>query len=236
VQPGVLQVVNKDHISTKGLPDNWNKVDEFYSFKKMDSTVTVLLKIDEGSFKGGYMDGNHPMAWYHDYDGGRAWYTNLGHTKETFSEEPFLKHLLGGIQYAIGDNDELDFGRARTARVPEEDRFTKMPLAVGQFYEPTEMTILPNLDILVAQRRGEILLYKKGDSVMKQAGFLNVYHKTNTQGVNAEEGVLGIKADPNFNNNGFIFIYYSPADVSVNRLSRFRYANDKLDIAIPVAL
>lgn len=231
VQPGVLTVVNKDHISTKGLPEQWNKVDEFYSFKKMDSTINVLLTIDENSFKGGYMNGNHPMAWYHEYDGGRAWYTNLGHTKETFSEAPFLQHLLGGIQYAIGDNDELDFSKARTAKVPEEERFTKTTLAVAQFYEPTELTVLPNLDILVSQRRGEILLYKKGDSVMRQAGFLNVYFKTNTPGVNAEEGVLGIKADPNFNKNNYVFIYYSPADTSVNRLSRFKFVNDKLDMA-----
>ncbi|HEU4901377.1 MAG TPA: ThuA domain-containing protein, partial [Flavisolibacter sp.] len=104
VQPGVLQVVNKDHASTKDLPGQWKHTDEFYSFKKMDSTVNVLIKVDEASFKGGYMNGNHPMAWYHDYDGGRSWYTNLGHTKETFTEDLFLKHLLGGIQYAIGGN------------------------------------------------------------------------------------------------------------------------------------
>jgi glucose/arabinose dehydrogenase/cytochrome c551/c552/type 1 glutamine amidotransferase len=230
VQPGVISVVNKDHESTKGLPEQWKKTDEFYSFKKMDSTVNVLLQIDKASFKGSYMEGDHPMAWFHDYDGGRAWYTNLGHTNETFSEEPYLKHLLGGIQYAIGDNNELDFGKSRTAQVPVEDRFTKTSLAVGQFYEPTEMAILPNLDILVAQRRGEILLYKKGDSVMRQAGFLNVYFKTNTPGVNAEEGVLGIKAHPDFAKNNFIFIYYSPADTSVNRLSRFKFVGDKLDM------
>ena len=54
------------------------------------------------------------------------------------------------------------------------------------------MTILPNFDILVAQRRGEIMLYKNADKMVKQAGFLNVYWKTSTKGVNAEEGLLGI--------------------------------------------
>lgn len=230
VQPGTLQVVNKDHPSTKGLPAEWKRTDEFYSFKKMDSTVNVLLKIDENSFKGGYNGDNHPMAWYHDYDGGRAWYTNLGHTKETFSEDLFLKHLLGGIQYAMGDNKELNYDKAKTARVPEENRFAKTPLVNGQFFEPTEMTVLPNLDILVAQRRGEIMLYKKGDSALRQAGFLNVYYKTNTPGVNAEEGLLGLKADPNFAKNNHVFIYYSPIDTSVNRLSRFTFVNDKIDM------
>lgn len=229
VQFGTLQVVDKDHVSTKDLPVEWKRTDEFYSFKKMDSTVNVLIKIDEKSFKGGYNGDNHPMAWYHDYDGGRAWYTNLGHTKETFTEDLFLKHLLGGIQYAIGDNKELDYDEAKTARVPEENRFTKTPLVSGQFFEPTEMAVLPNLDILIAQRRGEIMLYKKGDSALRQAGFLNVYYKADTPGVNAEEGVLGIKADPNFEKNRYIYIFYSPIDTSVNRLSRFKFENDKID-------
>lgn len=231
VQPGNFQVVSSDHPSTEGMPKTFSHTDEFYSFKKMDSTVNVLLKVDEGSFKGGYMNGNHPMAWYHDYDGGRAWYTNLGHTNESFATDLVVNHLSGGLKYAIGDNKELNYDKARTAKVPEEDRFTKTKLAGGQFYEPTEMTVLPNLDILVAQRRGEILLYKNGDTAVKQAGFLNVYAQTSTKGVNAEEGVLGIKADPNFNKNKYIFIFYSPADTSVNRLSRFKFENDKIDPA-----
>ncbi|TDH28902.1 PKD domain-containing protein [Segetibacter sp. 3557_3] len=230
VQPGTLQVVNKDHASTKDLPEQWKRTDEFYSFKKLDSSINVLLKVDENSFKGGYNGANHPMAWYHDYDGGRAWYTNLGHTKETFTEDLFLKHLLGGIQYAIGNNKELNYSNAKTGKVPEENRFAKTGLVSGQLFEPTEMAILPNLDILVAQRRGEIMLYKQGDSVLKQAGFLNVYWKTSTPGVNAEEGVLGLKADPNFSKNNFVFIFYSPVDSSVNRLSRFRFVNDKIDM------
>ncbi len=57
---------------------------------------------------------------------------------------------------------------------------------------------LPNMDILITQRRGEILLYKNSDSSLAQAGFLNVYHKTTTTGVNAEEGLMGIHADPDF--------------------------------------
>src|ERR1700761_7202567 len=114
---------------------------------------------------------------------------------------------------------------------PEEDRFTKTPLAMGEFFEPTEMTILPSLDILVAQRRGEIMLYNHLTKKVKQAGFLNVYFKTlHTPNVNAEEGLLGIQADPNFATNHYVYIYYSPADTSVNRLSRFTYVNNRIDL------
>jgi glucose/arabinose dehydrogenase/cytochrome c551/c552 len=229
-QQAKLDVVDQTHISTKHLPKQWNRLDEWYNFKNLNKDVKVLIKIDEKSYEGGTNGDNHPMAWYHEYDGGRAFYTALGHTEESYAEENFLKHLLGGIQYAMGDNKELNYSSAKTARVPEEDRFTKTSLAAGQFFEPTELTVLPNLDILVTQRRGEILLYKNGDSAIKQAGFLNVYWKTNIKGVNAEEGLLGIKADPNFNKNHYVYIFYSPIDTSVNRLSRFKFENDKIDL------
>jgi cytochrome c len=228
-QQATLNVVDQEHISTKHLPKQWSRFDEWYNFKNLNPDVKVLIKIDEKSYEGGKNGDNHPMAWHHEYDGGRAFYTALGHTDESYSEENFLKHLLGGIEYAIGDK-ELDYDNAKTVRVPDEDRFSKTNLAVGQFFEPTELTVLPNLDILISQRRGEILLYKKGDSVMKQAGLLNVYWKTNVKGVNAEEGLLGIKADPNFAKNHYVYIFYSPIDTSVNRLSRFKFENDKLDL------
>jgi hypothetical protein len=159
----------------------------------------VLIKIDEKSYKGGANGDDHPMAWYHEYDGGRAFYTELGHVEESYTDENYLKHLLGGIQYAIGDNLELDYKKVHTQKTPEQERFTKTILKQGMFFEPTEMTILPNLDILIAQRRGEILLYKQSDSSISQAGLLKVYFKTkSTPGVNAEEGLLGIQADPDF--------------------------------------
>jgi type 1 glutamine amidotransferase len=62
----------------------------------------ILLKIDETSYKGGEMNGDHPMSWYHAYDGGRAFYTELGHTDESYKDPLYLNHLLGGIKYAMG--------------------------------------------------------------------------------------------------------------------------------------
>jgi len=230
IQDAKLNVINKDHASTKHLPETWNRKDEWYSFKKVNKETKVLVKIDEASYQGGSDMGDHPMAWFHNYDGGRAFYTALGHTKESYSEEAFLQHLLGGIQYAIGENHELNYHKSTTERVPEEDRFTKTTLVSGEFYEPVEMTILPNFDILVAQRRGEILLYKSGSNAVKQVAFINSYHKATRPDVNAEEGVLGIQADPKFSENHYVYVFYSPSDTSVNRLSRFKFENDVFDL------
>ncbi|WP_255580372.1 ThuA domain-containing protein [Flavobacterium sp. UMI-01] len=103
-QEAVLKVTNKKHLSTKHLPEEWKRKDEWYNYKWMAPDLNVLITIDETSYDAGKgkMGANHPMAWYHDFDGGRAFYTALGHTDESFKEEAFLKHLLGGIKYAMG--------------------------------------------------------------------------------------------------------------------------------------
>lgn len=232
--PGVhkakIDVLVKDFPATKDLPAVYEHTDEWYNYKNVSQSIKVLMKLDEKSYQGGKMGDNHPISWYHDFDGGRAFYTGLGHTEESYTEDAFLKHVLGGIKYAIGDNKVLDYSKVTAVRVPEEDRFSKQVLAGGEFFEPTEMTILPNLDILVAQRRGEILFYNNTAKSLSQVGFLNVYYKTTIEGVNAEEGVLGLAADPDYAKNHYVFIFYSPADTSVNRLSRFKFENNKLDM------
>ncbi len=230
-QEAVLQVIDKKHISTQHLPDQWKRKDEWYNFKDLNKEVKVLITIDEQSYSGGTNGDPHPMAWYHEYDGGRAYYTALGHTEESYEDENFLKHLLGGILYAIGENKNLDYSKVKTPKTPAEEQFSKTILIQGQLEEPTEMTVLPNLDILIAQRRGKISLYKKGDTTLHEACHLDVYYRTDAPGVNAEEGLMGIQADPDFSANNFVYVYYSPADTSVNRLSRFVFKDNKIDLA-----
>jgi glucose/arabinose dehydrogenase/cytochrome c551/c552 len=225
-------IKDKNSPATEFFTDTvWQRTDELYNFKDLNPDVNVLITIDESSYEGGSNGAHHPMSWYHEYDGGRAFYTELGHTDESYSEENYLRHLLGGIKYAIGENEELNYRRAKSQLPPDEDRFTKTSLSYGEFFEPTEMTILPNFDILITQRRGELLLYKKDSGKIKQVGFLNVYWKTSVPHVNAEEGLMGIAKDPNFSKNSWIYLYYSPVDSSVNRLSRFTFKNDTLDLA-----
>jgi cytochrome c len=230
IQAAVINVADSSNPSTHHLPATWTRTDEWYNFKKLSTDVKVLLTIDEKTYEGGKMGDNHPMAWYHEYDGGRSFYTELGHTEESYTDSMYLKHILGGIQYAIGKN-KSDYSKAKTVYPPDPTEFSKTVLSQGDFYEPTEMTILPNLDVLIVQRRGEILLYNNETKKIKQAGFLNVYFKSkNTPGVNAEEGLLGVCKDPNFAKNNYVYIFYSPVDTSVNRLSRFELKNDTIDM------
>lgn len=229
-QEANIIVKDNAHPATKGLPATWKRFDEWYNFKKISKDLKVLLTIDEKSYTGGKNGEFHPMSWYHEFDGGRVFYTELGHTDESYADPVYLNHLLGGIQYAMGDN-KADYSKAHSVYAPDEKGFSKTNLVTGTFFEPTELSVLPNLDVLVAQRRGEIYLYHNDTKKIKQVGFLNVYWKTTVPGVNAEEGLLGIKADPDFEKNHYVFVYYSPADTSVNRLSRFTLENDTLNPA-----
>ncbi|HVY75893.1 MAG TPA: PQQ-dependent sugar dehydrogenase [Puia sp.] len=168
---------------------------------------------------------------FQDFDGGRAFYSADTLNAQNLNNDDELKKILNGIVYAIGENQPLDYTKAKVQYPPGENHFTKQVLIQDNFFEPTEMTILPNLDILVIERRGPILLYKHETGQLKQAGFINVYWKTKTKGVNAEEGMLGLSKDPAFSRNHWIYIYYSPIDSSVNRLSRFTFRNDSVDLS-----
>lgn len=102
-QVATLNVVDSVNIATKHLPRKWTRKDEWYNYKWMAPDLHVLIKIDETSYNPGpaKMGSNHPMAWYHTYDGGRAFYTELGHTVESYDDPLYLQHLLGGIKYAM---------------------------------------------------------------------------------------------------------------------------------------
>lgn len=101
-QKAVLHVTDATHLSTKHLPQTWERFDEWYNFKNRNKDVKVLLTIDENSYEGGKEGAYHPMSWYQVFDGGRVFYTALGHTEESYSEDNFIKHVLGGIRYAMG--------------------------------------------------------------------------------------------------------------------------------------
>jgi type 1 glutamine amidotransferase len=98
-----VRVEDAKHPATAGLPAAWTRVDEWYNFKANPRpAVHVLATVDEKTYEGGTMNGDHPIAWCHDFEGGRAFYTALGHNPESYADPLFLGHLLGGIRYAAG--------------------------------------------------------------------------------------------------------------------------------------
>lgn len=112
VREATLHIIDASQAATKALPKDWSRADEWYNYKEINDENKVLIMLDESTYEGGTNGDNHPIAWYKEYDGGRAFYTGLGHTVESYADPLFLGHLAGGIQYAIGEGTPVDYAKA----------------------------------------------------------------------------------------------------------------------------
>ena len=194
--------------------------------------ISVVLEVDEKSYQGGKHGSSHPISWFHEYEGGRSFYTALGHSAENYSDTTFLKHLENGIQYTIGDAP-LDYSKAKTERIPAEDRFVRTTLA-SNLNEPTELEILPDGRIIFLERRGAMKMYDPAADTLTTILQMPVYD-TN------EEGFLGMALDPEWEENHFIYLFFSLMEGGRrNRLSRFVFdgkmvhaASEKMMLEVP---
>jgi len=110
MQTFTLHVKDSNHPSTAHLPETFEWTDEFYFLDHMSEDLHVLLVGDLANLndpgKEEYVtkSGNEwPLAWYHTFEGGRAFYTTLGHKQEHYSDPKLMKHILGGILWAMED-------------------------------------------------------------------------------------------------------------------------------------
>ena len=103
IQEATITVLDKSHPATSFLPDEWIRTDEWYNYKDINQDINVLMNLEESTYEGGKNGEDHPIAWYHEFDGGRAFYTGSGHTEESFSDPQFRNHILGGINYVLGE-------------------------------------------------------------------------------------------------------------------------------------
>lgn len=101
IQNAKLDILDDNHPATKGLPQPWMHTDEWYNFKNFNKDVKVIMSVDEKTYTGGKMPDFHPIAWHHKFEGGKIFYTALGHTIEDYTDPLFLKHLNGGIQSVL---------------------------------------------------------------------------------------------------------------------------------------
>ena len=102
-QPAVVRIEDAGHPSTAALPPSWMRTDEWYDFRTNPrSAVHILATVLESTYSGGGMGADHPIAWCHTFDGGRSWYTAMGHAAESYADANFLSHLEGGIESVAG--------------------------------------------------------------------------------------------------------------------------------------
>jgi len=102
IQQAKVDVSDRTHPSTRDVPAEWTRTDEWYTYRTNPRSRThVLATLDEDTYSGGGM-GDHPIAWCHAYDGGRSWYTGMGHTAGSYEEDDFLEHVLEGVVLPVG--------------------------------------------------------------------------------------------------------------------------------------
>ena len=104
VQEARLVVEDHDHPATGHLPREWIVTDEWHRFgSNPRDKVRVLISVDEDSYEGEQkMKGDHPFVWCQDYDGGRSFFTSLGHTKEIYANADFRKLVMGAVEWTAG--------------------------------------------------------------------------------------------------------------------------------------
>lgn len=224
VQEARLDVADASHPATEKLPGVWQRADEWYDYQRFNPNVKILLTVDEGTYEGGVTGDPHPIAWFHEFDGGRSFYTGLGHTEESFSEDLFLEHLFGGLRFAMGEGrgpPTLDYARVR----PEDWRLVSEVLAEG-IGEPIAMAFTPAGDLWVVERNGTIRRWDDEAGRLAPVASVEPY----TQ---AENGLAGIVFDPGFEENGWVYLYWSAesqdAPTPFYRLARYDVRDGTID-------
>ena len=101
IQPAKVVVEDLRHPVTKGLSAVWQRTDEWYDYRwDPRGAVYVLARLDPASYTGSQMAGDHPIVWCHDFEGGRAFYSGLGHTAESYTEPAFVNMIKNAILWA----------------------------------------------------------------------------------------------------------------------------------------
>lgn len=127
LQSFTIKVIDSQHPATKPLGDSWQWEDECYYLDHLNPDVHVLLAADlrtvedeqQAEYPGVVFGDYFPLSWCHQFDGGREFYTALGHKIEYYSKPDYRAHLAGGIRWVIEGVHELDYSKATITLVTE---------------------------------------------------------------------------------------------------------------------
>lgn len=214
-QRAIVHVSDPAHPATAPLPTAWPRTDVWQEYRPTPrGEVHVLATVDESTYDGGTMGPDHPIAWAHELEGGRAFYTGLGHAPEQYTDSLFVRHLLGGLEWAAGAADG-DVG----ATVAQS--FDKVVLD-STTTDPIELDVAPDGRVFYGERRGIIKIWDPETESSSVAGHLPVT-------IVNEDGLMGLLLDPRFAENGRLYLYYSPpTGPPRNQLSRFPVEGDSV--------
>ena len=180
------------HPSTAHLPPTFPFTDEIYNFDRNPrADHTILLTIDEAGFTfpnipagSPSMGADHPIAWLKEFEGGRSFYTNLGHRPETWDDPRFRRHLLEGIRWAAAPA-----------------AYNAIALT-GEPRNPMMLAVAPDGRVFWIERTGELRVWSPATGRVHDAAVFPVDTR-------AENGLLGLALDPGFVENRRLWLYRS---------------------------
>lgn len=254
VQTATVEVGDRQHPSTKGLPLEWARKDSWFNWAPNPSgSVHTVARVRERSYapgegKNGW---DHPISWCRDYDGGRSFYTGMGGTAASFTENNFRKHLFGGLLWTTRLS-RADCKATIDANYKAE-RLTKpnQPEQQDQIGEPHGLDVADDGRVFYIGRGGRwpsapvvtdwnnpemgkgpgtIHMWDPKTQQVTKVGSLDVFGNKGggDELVKVEEGMLGIALDPKFAENGYVYLHYTPHSgldrakhLAERRVSRF---------------
>lgn len=217
VQEATVNVSDPVHPATRSLPVPWTRADAWYNYRPNPrGAVHVLATLDEQSYDGGTMGSDHPISWAHNYDGGRSFYTGIGHTKESYSDPQFRTHLLEGIEWAAGVAEG-------SAAATVNSSYEKVVLD-STTTDPMDLDVAPDGRVFYIERRGVLRIWDPNTQSRTLAGYLPV-------SITQEDGLMGLALAPSFAETGWVYLYYTPVEGPPrNQLSRFTVEGNHLDL------
>ena len=214
-QQAKVHVEDNTHLASYRLNETWERTDEWYNFQENPRVnVNVLLSLDENSYSvGADAMGDHPIAWYNTIDQGRSFYTGLGHTIASYSEQDFIQHIEGAIAWAgVLPLSTLEW----TGPAPLDSQFSTKVLG-SSMNQPQELDISKAGEIYVIGRLGQF--YAMVDDTLTETSSIPV------NAVN-EGGLIGFALDPNFSENRYAYFHYTDASLAQQNVSRIPIKED----------
>lgn len=216
----VATVENEDvlNASTDHLGESFQLDDEWYFFDRNPrGNVHVLLTLDESSndalanYGGGEQeaegeeDSDHPITWCQEYEGGRSWYTALGHRDQVWQDVRFQEMLLDGMLWA---SERAGGNCALNADVTTE-------VLISDMQEPMTLDVASDGRVFYNERGGGVFVWSE-DAGRQTIRTFDVWTEE-------EHGMLGLALDPDFDENNYIYLYYTPLEGEGNHLVRYTY-------------
>lgn len=107
-----VRVDDPTHPATRHLGESFEIADDIYQFKDFDrSKVQLLLSLDPASLdlmnpKVNRDDKDFPVSWSKSHGRGRVFYTALGDWEQTWRDPRYRRHLIEGIRWTMGLEDD----------------------------------------------------------------------------------------------------------------------------------